>query len=250
VANLSSGLILDITDGNGNLVWDASFRVLATMFHSDDSEARRRYLQTMSALTLLEIPDNVPKSLLVRAARYARDAEAQIDKASNCAYGWTVAGDLLLLVLNAAVLAPEHATLARAIRVWTEDQANGRTPEGRKVAASPRSVKEAWSRFKPIAHLCAAWRIYNDGAQSSEQLDPTSERTLPNFLAAAEIFRSWGEAHHAPSGRKGTKFYRESLLSPAETWKVPPDLVLPKLWLRVPPLTDFAQQSFRNYRAD
>jgi hypothetical protein len=135
------------------------------------------------------------------------------DKASNCAYGWAVAGDLLLLVLNAAVLAPEHATLARAVRVWTEDQAKGRTLEGRKVAASPRSVREAWSRFKPVAHLCAAWRIYNDGAPSAEQLDPTSERTLPNFLAAAEIFRSWGEAHHAPSGRKGTKFYRESLLS-------------------------------------
>ena len=220
------------------------------MCHFDDSEAWRRYLQTLSALALLEIPDNVTKSQLVRAAHYARDAEAQIDKASNCAYGWAVAGDLLLLVLNAAILAPEHATLARAIRVWTEDQANGRTPEGRKVAASPRSVKEAWSRFKPVAHLCAAWRIYNDGAPSAERLDPTSKHTLPNFLAAAEIFRSRGEAHHAPSGRKGTKLYRESLLSPAETWKVPPDLVLPKLWLRVPPLTDFAQQSFRNYRTD
>ncbi len=248
--NLSPALILNISDGHGNLVCDASFRVLATMFHPNDSEARRLYVETMVALTLLEVSQEVPKSQLVRAAEYARNAEAQIEKATDSAYGMAVAGDLLLLVINAALVAPEHATLARAIRVWTEDQANGRTPEGCKVAASPRSVKEAWSRFKLVAHLCAAWRISNDQVPGSEQLSPASNDTLPNFLAAAEMFRIFGEAHHAPSGRKGTKLYRDSLLDPDETWKVPSDLVLPELQLKIPPLTEFAQQSFRDYRAD
>ncbi|MGD0074356.1 MAG: hypothetical protein ABSD31_08415 [Candidatus Binataceae bacterium] len=255
MSNLSPALILDITDGKGNLVWDSPFRVLATMCHPDDSGERLRCLETLEALTLIEVSQtevsqDVPRALLAQAADYARNAKAQIEKATDSAYGLTIAGDLLLLVVTAALRAPEHASLARAIRVLTEDQARGRTHGGRKVAASPRSVRDAWSRFKSVAHLCAAWRLYGDGGPGLEQLAPISNDTLPNFLAAAEIFRSLGEAHHAPSGCKGTKFYRESLLSPAETWKVPPDLILPELSLGVPPLTDFVQQSFRNYRAD
>ena len=124
------------------------------MFHSDDSEARRRYLQTMSALTLLEIPDNLPKSLLVRAARYARDAEAQIDRVSNCAYGWAVAGDLLLLVLNAAVLAPEHASLRER---FASGRRTRRTVELLKAAKSrpaPALLKRRGLASSP-SHICA-----------------------------------------------------------------------------------------------
>jgi hypothetical protein len=240
--------ILEITDGKGKLLPSAPFIVLATMFHADNPQQRRQFLETLSAKVLIEIGAPIPQEQANQAAATAAEIDSVIDRASYAGYGMAVSGDLLLFIINAALYSPNDASLARTIRVWCEDHALGRTHEGRAVAASPRSVKAAWSRFKPVAHLCGAWRL----SQIDRILEwnPTDPEKLLNFLAIAEGLREFGEAHHPPSGRTGSQPSRTSTLDPETTWKVPPDLALPSRVFFVPPLTEYAQGVLRNYRAE
>jgi hypothetical protein len=240
--------ILKITDGKGNFLPEAPFIVLATMFYPDDLKRRELYLEANLGRLLIEIETAIPRDLAIEAAAAAAGLDSSINHASNSAYGMTVSGDLLLHIINAALYSPTDASLERAIRVWCEDQARGKTHEGRGVAASPRSVKSAWSRFKPVAHLCAAWRLSH--IQSAAEWDPTDPETLLRFLAVAEGLREFGEWHRPPSGRTGSKPSRTPTLDPETTWKLPPDLTIPPVVLSVPPLTEFARKVLENYRAD
>jgi hypothetical protein len=240
--------ILEITDGKGKFLVTAPIIVLATMFHPDKPEQRRHFVETLSAKALIEIEAPIPRKLAIQASAAAAEAESVLDESGESAYGVAVAGDILLFVINAALYSPEHASVARAIAVWCEDQALGKTREGGYVAASPRSVKAAWSRFKPVAHLCGAYNLFHNDQIAA--LNPADPKTLLNFLAVAEALRKRGEAHHPPSGRKSSKPSRRSTLDPATTWKTPSNLALPKPIFSVPPLPDFAQSALRNYRAE
>jgi hypothetical protein len=169
--------------------------------------------------------------------------------AARGAYGMVVAGDLLMMIASAAEYCPEHASLARAVRVLCEDQAKGRTHEGRKVPASPRAVIAAWVRFKPVAHFCAALGLHTDlGEQSG--IDPSDPLKLPNFLAVADAFRMFGEQHHPPAGRFMSRPSESTTLDPETTWRLPSELRLPAIVLRVPRPTAFAESIYKEYRAD
>lgn len=239
--------VLEITDGKGKLLLAAPFIVLATMFYPDDPRLRVRFSEVLSAQALLQIEAPIPRKLAIPASVAAGAIEGVLDEASESAHGVAVAGDILLFVINAALYSPEHASVARAIAVWCEDQALGKTKAGGYVAASPRSVKAAWSRFKPVAHLCGAYNLFQNDQNAA--LNPADPETLLNFLAVAEALRIRGEAHHPPSGRKGSKPSRTPTLDPATTWKTPSDLALEPVAFFVPPLPEFAQASLRNYRA-
>ena len=241
--------VLEITDGKGNLRAAASLIVLGTMFHPDDPDQRLKFSEVPSANALLQSEAPIPRKLAIQASAAAAEIESVLDKASESAYGVSVAGDILLFVLNAALYSPKHASVARATAVWCQDQARGQTQKGGRVAASPRSVKTAWSRFKSVAHLCGAYSLFQNDQIAA--LDPTDPKTLRTFLAVAEALRERGELHHPPSGRKNSKPSRMSTLDTAATWKTPADLVLPKpVVFSIPPLPAFAQSALRNYRAD
>src|ERR1700737_3335261 len=154
---LSRSPVFEITHGKGGLLPDAFFTVLATMFHPDNPERRRQFLETPSAKAQIEI--GVSKSLeeAMKATAGTTEIDNVVNQSSYSGYGIAVSGDLLLFILSAARHSPKDASLARAIWVWCEEQARGKTREGRAVAASPRSLKTVWSRFRPVAHLSAAW---------------------------------------------------------------------------------------------
>jgi hypothetical protein len=238
--------ILDITDGRGELLWHAQFRVLSTMFHPDDEEQRERLFQAMVMAAIANAGERIPREL-VSFFKSPEETEWLMNSASESGYGVAVTGDLLLGIINARFQSPKDASLARAIRTWCEDQARGKTSDGRSVPASERSLRDAWKRFKPVAHLCAAWQLHQDLGAASK-IDPSAD--LLNFLAAAEALRTQGEMHHPPAGRTGSKPAKFSTLDPQQTWHLPSDLKLPTIYLRVPPSTPFVSRVFREYRAD
>jgi len=242
--------VLEITDGNGQLLWDAPFRLLATMLHPEDPEKRRQYFEVLLASAVLEArSEDVPRELIVQASNRMRLADAILKRAHASAYGAAVTGDLLLTVITAALYSPRDASLERAIRAWGEDQVRGKTGTGGRVAASPSAIKAAWSRFKSVAHLCAAFRLSTDLGEASP-IVPVDKDRLPNFLATSEALRILGEEHHPPSGRTGSKPAYDSTLDPQLTWQVPSDLVLPTITLSIPPPTEFVRRVFKEYRAD
>ncbi len=240
--------VLEITDGKGTLRLEAPLIVLATMSHPDDPAQRFKFLDTLTAKALTELEAPISRKLAIQASAAAAEAESVLDEMGEAAYGIAVAGDILLFVFNAARYSPKSASVARAIAVWCEAHALGKTQEGGYVAASPRSVKAAWSRFKPVAHLCGALSLFQ--IDQIAALNPLDPETLLNFLAVAEALRAFGEAHHPPSGRTGSKPSRTSMLDPDTTWKTPSDLVLPQSVFSVPPLPEFAQAALKKYRAE
>jgi hypothetical protein len=243
----NSAPVLDITDGRGNLLPDAIFRVLATMFHPQDPEERSRCIETLAIRARFEAGGSLSPNPSAVSDAIGEQAERAMQRLAEGAYGASVAGDLLLLILNAAAHSPKDASLARAMRVWCQDQARGRTHRGAAVAASERSLRVAWIRHKPVAHFCAAWQLHRDFGEDSK-IDPL--RNLPNFLAVAEALRIQGELHHPPTGRTGSKAGKFTTLDPRQTWHLPSDLKLPDIYLKIPPLTEFVVKVFREYRAD
>jgi hypothetical protein len=238
--------ILEISDGRGALLWHARFRVLSTMFHPDDEERRERLFQAMVMEAIAHAGERIPLGL-VPFFKSHEETVSLMKTASKSGYSVAVAGDLLLGIINALIQSPKDASLARAIRAWCEDQARGKTRDGHSVPASERSLRAAWKRFKPVAHLCAAWQLHQDLGAASK-IDPSAD--LLNFLAAAEALRIQGEMHHPPAGRTGSKPAKFTTLDPQQTWHLPSDLKIPTIYLRVPPLTPFVSKVFREYRAD
>jgi hypothetical protein len=245
---LDSYPVLEITDGNGNLLPDATNRVLATMFHPADARQREHTIETFNLREDLCAIDSLPEEPVQLSEKSAIVTGSAIGELASETYGVHVAGDLLLLILSAAIQSPKDASLARAVRVWGTDQARGRTIDGKAVAASERSILAAWSRFKPVAHLCAAF-ILDFDPQAVERT--TLLQDLPRFLAIAESYRSLGEKHHPPAGRKGSKpLTRATTLDPLKSWRVPADLKLLEVQAPIPPLTDFTFRILSDYRAD
>ena len=243
--------ILEITDRHGKLLLDAPFRVLAVMFHPDDQEARDKLVEFLSSKVVLEAArcSRVSRKMILAASERISWEPAAFERLDASAYGLGVTGELLLMIISAAIYSPRNASVKRAIRVWSEDQAQGKTGEGRKVAASPRSINAAWSRFKPVAHLCAAFQLLGNIDEDSPFL-PIDSKQLLQFLAISEALRHFAEQHHPPSGRAGTQPAQVTTLDPRSTWRPPSDLVLPHVSLRVPPPTDFAMKIYSEYRTD
>jgi hypothetical protein len=216
------------------------------MFHPDDEGERDRFFQAMVMADIASEGEPIPPDL-VPFSKSPEETESLTDSAAKSGYGVAVTGDLLLGIIDAQFQSPKDASLARAIRAWCRAQARNKTYEDRAVPASERSVRAAWARFKPVAHLCAAWQLHRDFGAASK-IDPVTD--LPNFLAAAEALRIQGERHHPPAGRTGSKPSKFTTLDPQHTWRLPPDLKLSTIYLRVPPLTPFVLKVFGEYRAD
>ncbi len=243
--------LLEIADGHGKLLLDAPLRVQAVMFHPEDQEARDELTEVLSAKVVLEAArcSRVSRKMILASSERISREPAALERLDASAYGLAVTGELLLMVISAAIYSPRNASLKRAIRVWSEDQARGKTAEGRKVAASPRSIKAAWSRFKSVAHLCGAFQLLRNIDENSPFLPIDSEQLL-RFLAISEKLRRFAEQHHPPSGRAGTRPSHATTLDPELTWRPPSDLVLPRVPLWVPPPTDFAMKVYSEYRTD
>ena len=239
--------ILEIADGRGRLVATAPLTVLATMCHPENPEARARFTESTVAKALLESGARLSRTFANLAAQRAAEFKSIADNGVDSGYGIAVAGDLLLLIVSASLHSPKDASLERAVRVWAADQARGKTFSGRRVAASRRSILAAWTRFKPVAHLCAALRLSEHGLPGC---NPAILAELPVFLAIAEILRHLGERHHPPAGRTGTKPAIDSTLDPETTWRTPLDLVLPGVTLGIPPLTEYVTEILKGYTAD
>jgi hypothetical protein len=216
------------------------------MFHPDSDERRRGFVETMGKRALSEVPDSIPRKHYDRAFELVGKANSSMDLASESAYGVFVAGELLLLIMTAAKHSPTNASLARAIYAWRLDQKEGKTYRGDLVGTSQRSVETAWARFRPVAHLCGAWELRADFG-ASPRVSPVGN--LRKFLATAEALRTFGETHHPPAGRTGSKASGFTTLDPMETWHLPTDLKLPKMRLKPPPPTEFVKKAFAAYRA-
>lgn len=234
-------LLLEITDGSGNLLDDARERLFAYVFYPDDEPQRRAFLGALSLESTAELMQfDASGELTVQAtARIAPRFEKVVGAAARDGAGSAIAGELVLLVLNLALFRPHEASVRRARQIIAHEY------------SSERPLKRAWREFKSISPFAAALSLHRDLVQRGERscIDPLSWKSLPAFLAVADILRARAVHHHAPVGRTGSKFSLLTLLDPEATWAAPRDLVLPTVTVGVPDLTEFVVARLKHYAA-
>ncbi len=265
-----SGCVLCITDGNGTLDLLAVLKVLAVMCHPDNIEHQRQLVASHQANIMSDYLSKAKEDLgrffdsevedllrseterevswnptllkdLISAPSY--DAVLQRAIASNL--DGAVAGEILKLLFRYAEHAPEHASVRKAIHVVTQSLAGACDRNGRKVNSSRASITRAWSKFRPVAHLWAAFRFWEIelGKDPEWALAPDS---LLGFLAVAEQFRKMG-VRTLPPGDQAIK--HGPILDPTTTWRVPPDLELPDVSLESDLLPGEISRDLEKYRA-
>jgi hypothetical protein len=221
--------ILPITDGPGGLLADARLRILSVMLYPEDEQACCDLHASIVSRALVE--DGCQDEQVNRHARlYGERWKSALPR---YAQAWA-AGELLLLVLNVAVFSPRDATLHRAIHLHRRDRGGGHTYEGRLIPVSQRSLRGAWNEFKSVAHLAAAHTLLQPRNEFGMAAGLRVELPeIPRLLAVGELLRIMGE---------------RTLLDGDRVWRPPVDLVLPKVKIQIPPLTDFAQEELKNYQ--
>jgi hypothetical protein len=232
--------ILPISNGQGELLSDGyvEAHILATQAYPNDPVKRAELYDGLFLTapgTDVWLPD--------RSADVERLLRPQ-------RYGIYVTGGLLLLMLKMASTAPHRASLNLAVSAWNQAHALHR-PNGRIFPASRAPVLKAWSEFKSVSHLIAAYELTRDQHPLTHipwNQHPISTR-ISWWLIFAEEFLRIGENYypligHTRSNPPGPdtnigKRTAPTLLDPSTTWKLPPDLYFPPLkGFTIPPLDD------------
>lgn len=239
VAPQSTGPILDITDGHGQLALFALQKILALMWFPKDEGSRNKFLaaEKIRAYAAVEkdrragtlpIPDEI------------KPFEKRIPKMlENYLKEWLAPhGGISALIEDPPLTNPwgisakkkasdgllTGALLHEAVAIA---QAGIPTSISKSVfilskQKSERASRKAWAEYKSTAHFwAAACSLSRDDFPPNFPLTPEE---LPDFLAVSELFRRAGLTTFS-HGQAG------SILDPVTTWQFPADLSLPDISL-------------------
>ena len=240
-------LVLPVTDEDGRLSILAPLILKAIMTYPKPDDPRQMHLLSTSvAQMLVEHPEVIKeqgRGVLAldilphvhsapKPEQIFRDARAHADKA------W-IAGELLLFLLNVAIVRPEETvSVSKGLSVLREVLSGRPTRGGGVVEFTIRTGWTAWSRFKSVAPFHAVLQM----SMQDETLDLGPDREgwevpslehLPAFFALAEHLRVLGT--------------ESGFLDPETTWRVPEDISLPTVTVEFPPLTATALKALDEY---
>jgi hypothetical protein len=232
---------------------DLAREILGIMIHPDDGDARRRR-QSAFAETLLGMSDEDDEPEAIRQA-WKWFSEAGSFTVASQAYpyhdqqaaalkqvsGILVVGALLTLIwmmdANHRNELPGGASLNKAIPLYIE------YPLFFPMAA--RALRGQWSRYKKVAHFCAAFAMRYDAARTKgpSGLDQYMVRAyhenLDDTLQVAAAFQRFGTTFIPRTAER-------PLMDPEDVWLltgIEPDTEVP------PPLPPDMLASARRYRA-
>lgn len=251
----------------------AALRLAAAMAWPDDEGRRRQFLAATSAQAVQAAED---AKLAVAVADFAPPPDAGSGAhASNGAFpgafrldsdlaadaevpgmdavselinenapGWYVAGSVLYLVRTMAMYhrdIPGGPSVGKAINLLERFSTGPDMPKDR------RGLRAAWSRFKPVAHLCAAFVSLITEIQQEPQ-DRQGALALGLFstwlgvtLGVGREFQDFATSYRAPG-------QNAPLLVAAGLWTVPKSLTLPKTKVKTAPFSAETLATFKNYR--
>lgn len=236
----STGPVLDITDGCGQLTAFAQEEIMALMAFPKEERSQNQFLaavkaqaftkvgKAIKAIVALPIPDDT-KSFAKRSSKMLESlceeylaphgGMSAVIEAPPLSSSWGIftkkkilnglfAGALLYKVVSLAQ-AGGPASISKSVFILSKRR-------------SARALRKAWVEYKSIAHLWAASYVWWDpmSEESREEFFPQDLENLLKFLAIAEIFRRAGLTtfSHGQSG---------PILDPLTTWQLPTDLSLP-----------------------
>jgi hypothetical protein len=205
----------------GDILGTAWHQVRAAMLWPLDAEKRRAAALALSVLELrerlglLDTANQIQVSvcdlrLLIEGAVAVPEFEREVE--SRQRHG-TLAGAVLIDFLRAKLHNP-----IRKIKLDLDIFQS----IGERFSISKSEIENVcWKDFRCVAHFWAAASL----TTSAGARFPINLQDLTKFLAVAEELRRHGEELPMVRGN--------SILRPAETWKVPPHLDLPRVELKV-----------------
>gem|GEM_PF-5002746 len=262
---------MDLGDENGALNLYDFETVWATMAHPRDETARLHYMARSRERFAAEIEKKMTEQTetpmtkeqaamatglhlgfwlapiggfptLTEAPPYPEVVERQ----QRSAWPGCAAGDVLLYLLQIDA-AGIPSSVNKAVFVARDYLQGAKDGEGENIGASERYIRQCWEDFKPVAHLWAAYRVwqFNDdpeGREGPESFSPFQMDSLRPFLALSEKLADLGAAHVA-HGR------REPTLAPDQLWRVPERIQLPDVTFTIPSLAGWIADALKRYKA-
>lgn len=261
----AQGPVLDILCVDKSLHPLAPSRVMAAMAHPKESEFRKQLEASLELKVAFAVPNELKNAgfnlaeeemwpvlqaelakqfgffsiTAQRALASAPSLNEVLARGAARACGGSVAGEMLLFLLTCARYHPEHVSVKKAVYIQgfvLDGAVNG---YGKEVTSNPSKIKEWWSQFRPVAHLWAAFEIWQKDLAQARELSPAEG--LMGFLSIAEALRKEAESCFA----RAQRLRHGPILDPTETWRVSPELELENWWLTSGPLPEAALQLLR-----
>lgn len=239
--------------------FDMHDRLFAVMLFPDDEDRRRQYLRFWSFIRqALDAGEDDLCRALGPSARAFHEDGLPLLRGQQAGY--------VLAMLRA--MTERHSiepSLNKAYNILARSAAPGlRTGNGKAVPATERSYREAFSKYRSVAHLWAAWAlllwycktILNqepiylklDVAKQQAILEIHSQESLLELLALAEDMRRFGEGHTLFDKSQGG--IRTPILNSQITWKAPKGVALPDSSVCVPAFPDDVLGWLSEYKAN
>lgn len=208
--------------------YEAAFlpcEVMAYMLYPADEELRNAYLKLkMAEYTLfcsredgLEfVPIEVCEDLL------ASRSIASTDDMKSIAIQGSITGEMLLTLIKLAA-SGEEPSVYKAITYGSHYFHEARDSLGGEISHSESSLRRAWSGFKPVAHLWAAFQIY---VHSTENLSMPINPNL--YLQQLSLANELGKLAQKLSSKHAPR----PIFSSSELWTLPSSVELPKCELK------------------
>jgi hypothetical protein len=195
--------VLDLSDCSRR--FDAHFLLLAVMHAPRDAALRLRWEATAQQFKRAQSDDH---RLVASGAWDAlmREVRSKVRRRDG-----HHKADIAAIVLAHVLFARGNGTVKNAL----EDIARGGF--GIKTGVSHATLEQAWSEFRSVAHIWAAFK----GLGLIPDLEPLLVEEMLNMFSVAEVFRRKGMAHTTGSQQR-------PLLDPDETWtfRLPERVVL------------------------
>jgi hypothetical protein len=260
---------LDLTEPceMSGAVSDAGVRLLTYMAWPDDEIRRKQFLATLAAEAIGELQSLPPPGfgatfrqhmieLMLEkhfhphggfsAVAAAPGLDALRSEIASKTPGWCAAGQLLFTI---RCIAEFHADIRGGASVKKAVELMTRFVAGKDAIKDRTRIMAIWARFKPVAHLCAAYTeaaaiaLKYGGTVRQEILDgATFFSGLGRTLAVARDYQAFMTAF-TPQGQKAP------LIGPDLVWRVPGRLRLREMSGNISRLPDAMAAALREYRA-
>lgn len=219
------------------------FEVSAYMLHPSNEKRRKAYFARKRAEYwvfrasedgLESVPVNALKDLL------ENPITAVEDEIESLTIQGSVAGEILLNLIKLSANG-EDASVNKAIHLGAQFFQEAKNSLGGEVEASgDRSIRRAWSAYKPVAHFWAALQIH-----SQSTVPPSTPINWDSYLQQLSLGNELGKL--AP--KLTSKNARRPVLSQNDLWTLPCFVELPGCVFRCDGLDEQEKDWLRNYKA-
>ncbi len=226
------------------------FFLLAAMAYPDNEQSREEFIAASVYHAEILASENddciTTPSNLLRVILNAPSYETVMERLSSTAHGGATAGDILLYIAEMKLTGHEEPSVRKAVYATERYMNNAINANGKKGSCSEVSIRKNWEKYKPVAHLWAAMRMFQFQEENphSFEFGAMLESRLDEFLATAECFRLFGESFSPPRLKN-----KVSILPKGETWLVPEDYSLPTMYVSISEMHNDLRECLKEYKA-